>query len=106
MEAILAIEPTLGDPGLIAYECPKCVYVTSELVQPRGRQAGSSLAFVPHLSAGTSLEGYGRMGRDARADFKTGALKERSRCGAADAITLQGALRFMIIGGHEKDPAR
>jgi len=33
MEAIITIEPTLGDPGLIAYECPKCVYVTSELVQ-------------------------------------------------------------------------
>jgi hypothetical protein len=33
-------------------------------------------------------------------------IKERSRYGAADAITLQGALRFMIIGGHEKDPAR
>jgi len=36
MEAIITIEPTLGDPGLIAYECPSCVYVTSELVQPTG----------------------------------------------------------------------
>src|SRR5438094_3009069 len=25
------IEPTLGEPG---HECPKCVYVTGELVQP------------------------------------------------------------------------
>jgi len=36
MEAIVTIEPTLGEPGLIGYECPKCVYVTSELVQPTG----------------------------------------------------------------------
>jgi hypothetical protein len=36
MEAIITIEPTLGDPGLIAYECPKCVYITSELVPPTG----------------------------------------------------------------------
>jgi C4-type Zn-finger protein len=36
MEAIVSIEPTLGEPGLIGYECPKCVYVTSELVQPTG----------------------------------------------------------------------
>jgi hypothetical protein len=36
MEAIVTVEPTLGDPGLIGYECPKCVYVTSELVQPSG----------------------------------------------------------------------
>src|SRR5262249_60548938 len=36
MEVIVTIEPTLGEPGLIGYECPKCVYVTSELVQPTG----------------------------------------------------------------------
>jgi hypothetical protein len=36
MEAIVTIEPTLGEPGLIGYECPQCVYVTSELVQPTG----------------------------------------------------------------------
>ena len=36
MEVIITIKPTLGDPGLIAYECPKCVYVTSELVPPTG----------------------------------------------------------------------
>jgi len=37
MDAIVTIEPTLGEPGLIGYECPKCVYVTSELVPPIGR---------------------------------------------------------------------
>jgi hypothetical protein len=36
MEAIVTIEPALGEPGLIGYECPKCVYVTSELVQSIG----------------------------------------------------------------------
>jgi len=104
MEAIITIEPTLGDTGLIAYECPKCVYVTSELVQ-----------HVTLPTNGGPPPSWNRLGAPwdtcewdemARADFKTGALKERSRCGAADAITLQGALRFMIIGGHEKDPAR
>jgi hypothetical protein len=28
------IAPVVGEPGLIAYECPNCVYVTSVLVQP------------------------------------------------------------------------
>jgi hypothetical protein len=28
------LAPTLGEPGLIAYECPNCVYVKSELLQP------------------------------------------------------------------------
>jgi hypothetical protein len=26
--------PYLREPGLIGYECPKCTYVTSELVHP------------------------------------------------------------------------
>ena len=43
MEAVVTIEPTLGEPGLIGYECPKCVYVTSELVQPTGRGSPGSL---------------------------------------------------------------
>jgi hypothetical protein len=34
MEEVVSIAPSFGDPGLIAYECPNCVYVTSELVQP------------------------------------------------------------------------
>jgi transposase-like protein len=33
MEEVVSIAPSLGDPGLIAYECPSCVYVTSELLQ-------------------------------------------------------------------------
>ena len=32
MEAIVTIQPTLGQPGLIGYERSSCVYVTSELV--------------------------------------------------------------------------
>jgi hypothetical protein len=34
MNDVVRIEPTLGEPGLLAYECPKCVYVTSVLLQP------------------------------------------------------------------------
>jgi hypothetical protein len=30
---VVRIEPTLGEMGLIAYECPKCVYVTSVLLE-------------------------------------------------------------------------
>ena len=31
---ILSIAPTLHQPGLIAFECPNCGYVTSVLQQP------------------------------------------------------------------------
>jgi hypothetical protein len=31
MSDILRIPPTLREPGLIAYECPSCGYVTSVL---------------------------------------------------------------------------
>ena len=34
MDEVVSIAPTLGDPGLIGYECPNRVYVTSELLQP------------------------------------------------------------------------
>jgi hypothetical protein len=34
VDEVVSIAPSLGDPGLIAYECPNCVYVTSEVVQP------------------------------------------------------------------------
>jgi hypothetical protein len=34
MEEVVSIAPSLGEPGLIAYECPNCVYVMSELLQP------------------------------------------------------------------------
>ena len=32
---IVRIEPTLREKGLILYECPECVYVTSVLLEPR-----------------------------------------------------------------------
>jgi hypothetical protein len=35
MDEVVRIEPTLGDKGLIAYECPNCVYVTSVLLEPQ-----------------------------------------------------------------------
>jgi hypothetical protein len=34
MNDVVRIEPTLHEPGLIAYECPSCVYVTSVLLEP------------------------------------------------------------------------
>jgi predicted nucleic acid-binding Zn ribbon protein len=34
MEDILTIPTVAGKMGLIAYECPKCGYVTSVLQQP------------------------------------------------------------------------
>jgi hypothetical protein len=34
MQEVVSIAPRVGEPGLIAYECPNCVYVMSELVQP------------------------------------------------------------------------
>jgi len=34
MSEILRIAPMLREPGLIAYECPNCGYVTSVLQQP------------------------------------------------------------------------
>jgi hypothetical protein len=33
MQDVVTIAPGFGQPGLIGYECPSCVYVTSELVQ-------------------------------------------------------------------------
>ena len=38
MSDILTIAPTLHEPGLIAYECPNCGYVTSILTQPASQQ--------------------------------------------------------------------
>jgi hypothetical protein len=35
MDEVVRIEPTLREPGLIAYECPNCVYVTSVLLKPQ-----------------------------------------------------------------------
>jgi hypothetical protein len=34
MNDVVRIELTLDQPGLIAYECPSCVYVTSVLLEP------------------------------------------------------------------------
>jgi hypothetical protein len=36
MDEVVSIAPAIGELGLIAYECPNCVYVTSVLVQPNG----------------------------------------------------------------------
>jgi C4-type Zn-finger protein len=35
MDEAVKIAPTFGEPGLVAYECPNCAYVTSELVRPK-----------------------------------------------------------------------
>jgi hypothetical protein len=35
MNDVVRIEPTMGEPGLVGYECSKCVYVTSVLLDPQ-----------------------------------------------------------------------
>ena len=35
MNDVVSIAPVAGEPGLIAYECPECGYVTSVLQPPR-----------------------------------------------------------------------
>ena len=35
MNDVVRIEPTARDQGLIAYECPNCIYVTSVLLEPQ-----------------------------------------------------------------------
>ena len=35
MDEVVSIAPVAGEPGLAAYECPKCGYVTSVLQQPK-----------------------------------------------------------------------
>jgi rubredoxin len=42
MKDIVTIAPIGDEPGLIAYECPKCGYVTSELQQARQPNGASS----------------------------------------------------------------
>jgi hypothetical protein len=32
MKDVVTIAPVLNEPGLIAYECPRCGWVTSELI--------------------------------------------------------------------------
>jgi transposase-like protein len=41
MEEVVRIEPTMQEKGLIAYECPNCVYVTSVLLEPIAARAPS-----------------------------------------------------------------
>jgi predicted RNA-binding Zn-ribbon protein involved in translation (DUF1610 family) len=35
MDEVVSIAPVAGEPGLTAYECPNCGYVTSVLGQPK-----------------------------------------------------------------------
>jgi len=35
MKDVVSIAPVQNDPGLIAYECPSCGYVTSVLIAPQ-----------------------------------------------------------------------
>ena len=39
MKDVVWIAPVQNDPGLIAYECPSCGYVTSVLIAPQSRQS-------------------------------------------------------------------
>jgi hypothetical protein len=39
MKDVAIIAPLLDEPGLIAYECPNCVYVTSVLQYPQRHRA-------------------------------------------------------------------
>jgi hypothetical protein len=42
MDELFRIAPKENDPGLIAYECPSCAYVTSVLVRPEDRRSRPS----------------------------------------------------------------
>jgi hypothetical protein len=42
MAEVVRIAPLVDQPGLIAYECPKCFYTTSEIV-PAGPGAKGSV---------------------------------------------------------------
>jgi hypothetical protein len=44
MDEVVSIAPVAGEPGLIAYECPKCSYVTSVLVQYETSSPGNEPA--------------------------------------------------------------
>jgi hypothetical protein len=37
MREVMRIDPLRNEPGLVAYECPACVYVTSVLLPGDGR---------------------------------------------------------------------
>jgi predicted RNA-binding Zn-ribbon protein involved in translation (DUF1610 family) len=36
MNEVVSIAPVADEPGLTAYECPNCGYVTSVFEQPKG----------------------------------------------------------------------
>jgi hypothetical protein len=38
MDEVVSIAPVAGEPGLTAYECPNCGYVTSVLEPPKDAQ--------------------------------------------------------------------
>ena len=40
MKDVVWIAPVQNDPGLIAYECPSCGYVTSVLIGPQSGDQG------------------------------------------------------------------
>ena len=42
MAEVVSIAPQLHEPGLIAYECPRCGYVSSVLVPAPDAHTGSS----------------------------------------------------------------
>jgi hypothetical protein len=57
MNDVVRIEPTWGEPGLIAYECPNCVYVTSVLLEPRtSRRSPGRLGSALHKRASPTSE--------------------------------------------------
>ena len=40
MKEVVSIAPIGHEPGLVAYECPACGYVTSVLLHPQSPQEG------------------------------------------------------------------
>ena len=44
MEEVVRIAPVGNEPGLIAYECPSCSYVTSVLDHPEGDERPKRLS--------------------------------------------------------------
>jgi hypothetical protein len=42
MQEVVSIAPLRGEPGLIAYECPACGHVSSEILPARQSEAGQS----------------------------------------------------------------
>jgi hypothetical protein len=42
MQEVVNIAPLRGEPGLIAYQCPACGHVTSEILPVRQSEAGQS----------------------------------------------------------------